>query len=102
MRAAPRRGRGMFASRQTIEPHSAAGPLDGARGTAPAAAGLLNRDDLAIGAATGDAGGAPSRAPQQKGHPMSQSSNGNGAHGPEGAANAPGDSPFNKPAPDGS
>jgi cytolysin-activating lysine-acyltransferase len=32
---------------------------------------------------------------------MSQSSNGNGSHGPAGAANAPGDSPFNKPAPEG-
>jgi cytolysin-activating lysine-acyltransferase len=60
------------------------------------------RDDLARRSMTGDAGTAPASAvPQQEGHPMSQSSNGNGSHGPTGAANAPGDSPFNKPAPEG-
>jgi cytolysin-activating lysine-acyltransferase len=32
---------------------------------------------------------------------MSPSSNGNGEHGPAGSANAPGDSPFNKPSPEG-
>src|SRR5882757_3865706 len=62
----------------------------------------LNPDDLAVRATTSDASGAPLRSiRQQEGYPMSQSSNGNGGQGPAGAGNAPGDSLFTKPAPEG-
>ena len=67
-----------------------------------AVASPSGRNGLAGNAGRRDAGAAPPRAvSQQEGHLMPQSTNGNGNHGPAGAANAPGDSPFNKPAPEG-
>jgi cytolysin-activating lysine-acyltransferase len=93
----------MFASTRASDLSSSNGPRRGQPSDiAPGEAGPFDPDDLARRAMTGDAGSAPASAvPQQKGHPMPQSSNGNGEHGPAGGAKALGDSPFNKPAPEG-
>jgi hypothetical protein len=101
--SALRRGRCMFASTHVSDLSSGTGPRRGPPGDiASGKAGPFDPDDLARCATTGDAGGAPVCAvPQQKGHLMPQSTNGNGEHGSVGGAKAPDNSPFNKPAPEG-